>query len=200
MPQKLPPGGKWTPSEYVLLACLMEEMNARYQLTGPSAFNFYGLDQQVPNEIAVYNDKISGIRRIGGLKLILIKVNRKRLGQTQSLPNQSEVRIGTIERVLVDAIYDWSRFGTIPRAYGWVLSYLKKDQKNYSKLVNVALQFGNIAVLRRLGYLFQKGGAKPAILKKIRRGLPTSKGLIPLIPNRKSRGKVDLTWGIIVNE
>ena len=31
-------------------------------------------------------------------------------------------------RTLVDAVYDWSRFGSLPRAYEWVRADLKKKR------------------------------------------------------------------------
>jgi hypothetical protein len=33
----------------------------------------------------------------------------------------------TKTRALVDAVYDWSRYNTLPRAYGWIAETLKKS-------------------------------------------------------------------------
>jgi predicted transcriptional regulator of viral defense system len=201
LPQKLPPGGKWTPSEYILIARFMEEIKAKYQLTGLAAFNFYGLNQQVPNEISVYNDKVSGKRKLGPLTLNLIRVSKRRLGGTRTLsvPGGSQVKVGTLERILVDAIYDWSRFGTLPECYEWVLTLAKNKRIKIPVLADTAIKFGNTGLLRRLGYLLEKNGAPRAVLKEIERKIPKSSGLIPFIPTKKARGTIDRRWGIVFN-
>ena len=54
------PARAWLPSAYYLLAILMQELKAEYQVTGLAAFNFHKLSSQVPNQLTVYNTKISG--------------------------------------------------------------------------------------------------------------------------------------------
>lgn len=58
-PSQIPAAGRWSPGEYVALAKLMEDRGARYQICGPSAFNFHGLDEQVPQITYAYNNRIS---------------------------------------------------------------------------------------------------------------------------------------------
>ena len=60
----------------------MSDKQARYQVTGPIAFNRYGFDEQISSRICVYNEAISGERTIGQIELTLIKVNPERLGDT----------------------------------------------------------------------------------------------------------------------
>jgi len=40
VPSRMPAGGRWTVSGYYLLSKLMEVIKGRYQISGPSAFNF----------------------------------------------------------------------------------------------------------------------------------------------------------------
>ena len=41
VPPRLPLGGTWTPDEATALGALMEDKQARYQITGPNAFQRY---------------------------------------------------------------------------------------------------------------------------------------------------------------
>ena len=89
------------------LANLMEDRGAQYQICGPSAFNFHGLDEQVPQITYAYNNRISGERRVGNLRFSLIKVSDARLGSTTTLELREGVRIlyCSKARTLMDAVY-----------------------------------------------------------------------------------------------
>jgi predicted transcriptional regulator of viral defense system len=82
VPPQLPLGGAWTPGEALALNALMEDRGGRFQICGPNAFNRYGFDNQIPNRIYAYNNRISGKRAIGSVLLMLIKVADERLGET----------------------------------------------------------------------------------------------------------------------
>jgi hypothetical protein len=56
VPPQIPAGGKYIPGSALILQKLMEEEQGRYQICGPSAFNFYGLDDQIPS-VPLYNLK-----------------------------------------------------------------------------------------------------------------------------------------------
>ena len=71
VPRTLPLGGKWSPDEILALSTVMQDVNGRYQICGPNAFNRYGLDEQVPARVYAYNNRISGERSIGAVRLTL---------------------------------------------------------------------------------------------------------------------------------
>jgi len=150
VPARMPAGGRWTVSGYYILSKLMEVIKGRYQISGPSAFNFYGFDDQVPNRIYVYNDRIFGEKEIGGTDFVFIKTDIKRLGSTKSLktPDGIDAVMATKTRALVDAVYDWSRYNTLPRAYGWIAETLKKDPAIVEGLIGDTLQYGNKGTVR----------------------------------------------------
>ena len=56
VPPRIPAGGKYSPGSALVLEKLMEEEQGRYQICGPSAFNFYGLDDQIPSVTYLYNN------------------------------------------------------------------------------------------------------------------------------------------------
>ena len=202
VPRRLPAGGKWSPGEALILAKLMEDREGRYQICGPNAFNFYGFDNQVPNRVFAYNNRISGERTIGGLSLTLIKVSDKRLGAIESLKTPYGVCViySSRARTLMDAVYDWSRFNSIPRAYTWIQSSVGKDPALALELAKVTVRFGNQGTLRRIGWVLQQAEASAEAIDTIKTAIRISSSLVPLIPGRPLKGSVNRDWGLLLNE
>ena len=201
VPPRLPLGGAWTPSETMALNALMADRGGRYQICGPNAFNRYGLDEQVPNRVYAYNTKISGVRTIGAVTLMLIKVAETRLGATEVVRDREggEAVWSSRVRTLVDAVYDWSRFAGLPRGFTWIRQELVARRVAAKQLVATALEFGDRATLRRIGWLLERDGAPPRVLRPLREALPPSAGLIPLDPTAPRRGPADRRWKVVVN-
>lgn len=202
VPLQLPLGGSWSPDEALALNTLMEDRKGRYQISGPNAFNRYGFDPQIPNRVYAYNDRISGERAIGAVRLTLIKVATERLGDTEEARTalgQTAVYCSRT-RTLVDAVYDWSRFNSLPRAFIWTRAELKARRVAANDLVGVTLRYGNVATIRRIGALLEREGADRALLRKLERALEPSASLIPWIPTRPKRGTIDRRWGVVWNE
>ena len=202
VPSRLPPGGKWSPGEFLVLSSLIEDRKGRYQVCGPSAFYRHGWADQIPNRVYAYNNRISGERKIGSIALSLIKVSDKRLGETEvsQTPEGVEAVYCSRIRSLVDAIYDWSRFGSLPRAYQWIRAELAADEKAASRLVKTALDYGNVSTIRRLGKLLELDGVRPSLLRKLEKALSPSSAWIAWVPTKPKRGSIDRRWAIIFNE
>ncbi len=202
VPQRLPPGGKWSPSEFLALATLMKDRNAQYQICGPNAFYRYRWNEQVPNRVYAYNNQISGERKIGPVALTLIKVDSGRLGETDvfQTPDGTEAIYSSRTRSLVDAVYDWSRFGSLPQAYEWIRVELAGDEKSAPRIVRSTLRYGNVGTIRRLGKLLEIEGVEESLLCKLERQISRSTALIPWIPTFPKRGSVDRRWGVLFNE
>jgi predicted transcriptional regulator of viral defense system len=202
VPSRMLAGGRWTVSSYYILSKLMEVIKGRYQISGPNAFNFYGFDDQVPNRIYVYNDRIFGEKEIGGTDFVFIKTDIKRLGSTKNLktPDGIDAVMATKTKALVDAVYDWSRYNTLPRAYGWIAETLKKDPAIIVEdLVGDTLQYGNKGTVKRIGYLLAQLGIAADRLLEMKRKLGSANSLIPWIPGQTAKGSVNKEWGLIVN-
>lgn len=202
VPYKLPLGGKWSPDEILALNTLMDARRGRYQICGPNAFNRYGLDDQIPNRVYAYNNRISGERTIGAVALTLIKVADERLGATeemQTAEGQTAV-YGSRTRTLVDAVYDWSRFNSLPRAYDWIRGELAANRVGAAELVAVALRYGDMGTIRRMGALLEREGVDDALLGKLEGALKPTTSLIPWIPTKPKRGKINRRWGVVLNE
>jgi predicted transcriptional regulator of viral defense system len=200
VPPQLPLGGAWTPGEALALNTLMEDRGGRYQICGPNAFNRYGFDNQIPNRIYAYNNRISGRRTIGSVLLMLIKVADERLGETEEATLDGErVLYSSRVRTLVDAVYDWSRFNSLPRGYEWIRYELKAKRVEARELVKVTLRYGDMGTIRRIGVLLEDERVDSALLRKLNRALNPTSGLIPWIPGRPKRGMVNRRWGVIIN-
>ena len=201
VPSKMPVGGRWAVSGYYLLSKLMIVLNGKYQISGPNAFNFYGFDDQVPNRIYVYNDRMFGEKNIGGTDFVFIKTDSKRLGSTRSLktPDDIDTVIVSKTRALVDAVYDCSRYNTLPRAYGWIAETIKKEPELIDNLIGDTLKYSNKGTTKRIGYLLAQLGITNGRLIEMKLQLSSSKSLIPWIPGRAAKGSVNREWGLIIN-
>ena len=202
VPAQFPLGGVWSPDEVLALNALMEDRAGRYQICGPNAFNRYGFDEQIPTRIYAYNNRISGERTIGAVSLTLIKVADDRLGETEEVrsPEGRSAVYSSRVRTLVDAVYDWSRFNSLPRAYDWIGSDLAAGRVNDKELARVTLRYGDKGTIRRIGLLLERQGAAANLLRKLEGALAPSTGLIPWIPGKPKRGTISRRWGLVVND
>jgi len=202
VPQRLPLGGKWSPAEGLALSALMTSRNARYQICGPNAFSRYGFDDQMPNRVYAYNDRISGERVVGAVALTLIKVDAKRLGETEEARTADgpTTLYSSRERTLVDAVYDWSRFNSLPRAFEWIRADLAGKRVGAADLVRVTLRYGDVGTIRRIGALLEREGVPDTLLRRLERALKPTTGLIAWNPVRPRRGTVDRRWGVVWND
>jgi predicted transcriptional regulator of viral defense system len=202
IPDRLPLGGAWAPGEIQALNALMEDRNGSYQICGPNAFHRYGYDEQIPNRLYVYNNRISGDRKIGSVQLTLIEVSDKRLGETVEVKTaDGETAVySSRERTLFDAVYDWARFDTLPRAYAWIRADLRAGRVGVGILVNTIVRYGDVGTRRRFGFLLEREGCDPKWLAKLDRSLSPSKSSIPWIPKRPKKGKLVHRWGVVDNE
>ncbi len=201
-PAKLPLGGVWTPDDATAVNTLMADRQARYQVTGLSAFNRYGYDEQLPSRITLYNDVLSGDRGIGRVSLTLIKVDEARLGDTEQgdTPSGETLVYSSRVRTLVDAVYDWSRFDSLPRAYDWIRLDIDDGRIRPDDLAKSAVRFSNVGTIRRIGAFMEQMEADERVLRKLQRALTPSTAKIPLIPNRPTRGTLLKRWGVVIND
>jgi predicted transcriptional regulator of viral defense system len=202
VPRELPLGGSWSPDPALALKTLLDDRGGRYQICGPNAFYRYGWDNQVPNGVYAYNDRISGERTVGAVNLILIKVAGDRLGATETVRTRDGDEAVYCSRVrsLVDAVYDWSRFNGLPRAYSWIRADLAERRVTAAELVRVTVRYGDVGTLRRIGALLAREGVAEALLRRLERRLKPTTASIPWIPSLPKRGALEARWGIIWND
>ncbi len=201
VPPKLPLGVKWSPSDILAINTLIEDRNGSYQICGPNAFNRYGFDEQVPTRVYLYNNLLSKERVVGSVSLTLIKVSDDRLGDVEVVETMDGEKgcYASRRRTLLDAVYDWSRFNTLPRAYGWIEREMRSGRVSATDLIEVTLRYGDVGTIRRIGFVLQRLKVPPAKLEALRERLRPTSAFIPLIPGRPSRGSLDRLWGVVIN-
>jgi predicted transcriptional regulator of viral defense system len=180
----------------------MKDLGGRYQVSGPNSFYRYGWTDQVPNRLYAYNDRASGDRQIGAVALTLIKVATGRLGgvETVRTPEGIDIPFASRARSLVDAVYDWSRFDTLPKAFDWIRRDVEEDDAAAADLVRMTAEYGNQGTTRRIGALLERLDVQDALLRRLEAKLRPSSSLIPWIPNREKRGKTNKRWGVVFND
>lgn len=99
----------------------------------------------------------------------------------------------------MDAVYDWARFNSLPRGYGWVRRELDKNRVEPGDLIDMTLRYGDVGTVRRMGVLLEREGVDARLLRKLERKLPRTTGLIPWIPTSPKRGSINRRWGVVVN-
>jgi predicted transcriptional regulator of viral defense system len=206
-PSRLPVGGRWYPGEMLALTTLIKDRDGAYQISGPNTFQRYGWTGQVPNRVYAYNNRISGDRQVGPVSLTLIKVSDDRLGGTEVMrtPDGLDIVYASKARSLVDAVYDWSRFDTLPRAYDWIQREVTSEDGFAAELVQATLRYGNQGTFRRIAATLERLGVPEPLLRRIERALRPSSSFIPLVPTMKKRGKpgkakTSKRWGVVFND
>jgi predicted transcriptional regulator of viral defense system len=180
----------------------MEDQGGSYQISGPSTFYRYGWTEQIPNRVYAYNNRISGDRQVGPVALTLIKVADTRLGGTEVVrtPDGIDVVYASKARSLVDAVYDWSRFDSLPRAYEWIRQEVEKDDGFAPDLIQATIAFGNQGTIRRIGARLEILGVPERLLRRLERVTRPSSSFIPWVPNRRKRGRTNKRWKVVIND
>jgi predicted transcriptional regulator of viral defense system len=208
-PRRLPLGGRWNPGEALALTTLIADRQGTYQISGPNTFQRYGWTEQMPNRVCVYNNRISGDREIGPVSLTLIKVSDDRLGGTEVVRTSDGLDIvyATKARSLVDAVHDWSRFDTLPRAYNWIEREVTSEDGFAAELVQAAIRYGNQGARRRIGVTLarERLAVPEPLLRRLERTLRPTSSFIPMVPTAAKRGKPDKgktnkRWGVVFND
>lgn len=202
VPPTLPPGGRWSPGEFLALTTLVSDREGRYQISGPNTFHRYGWTEQVPNRVYAYNNRLSGDREVGATALTLIKVDDSRLGGTEVVrtPDGIDVVYASRARSLVDAVYDYSRFDSLPAAFSWIRAEVEKSDSFAADLVESAVSYGNQGTIRRVGAALERARAQEGLLRRLERQLSPTSALIPWIPTRPKQGTGSKRWGIVFND
>lgn len=138
---------------------------------------------------------------VGSAALTLIKVTDARLGGTERIktPSGQTAVYSSRARTLVDAVYDWSRFDSLPRAYTWIRDDLAAKRVRPPELVTLTLRYGNRGTTRRIGVLLEQFGVRASQLRQLEGAIERTGSLVPWIPTQPKRGTVSRRWGVVVN-
>jgi hypothetical protein len=98
---------------------------------------------QVSNRLYAYNNRITGERTIGSVAMTFVKLADARLGETEVVETPDGINAVYCSRVrsLVDAVYDWSRFNSLPQGYDWIRTELARDPGIAGEIARVASRY-----------------------------------------------------------
>ena len=203
IPQKIPVNGQYNPSPYLIISKYMRNMDAKFQISGPSIFNLYGYSDQVSSWFTVYNNKVSKEYYIRQYRIDFVKVITKRLGDVKKIVSYDENKLepaltSSPEQTLLDAVYDYKRFGTLPKAYGWISYALRYKKIAPKKLINITLKYGNTMSQKRIGWLLDELEVSKRVTNPLQKKIPQTKFLVPLDP-RNNKGPINKRWNVIEN-
>ena len=202
IPDKLPPGGTWQPSAEVAIFYFLRYKKAQWQETGPGVFQYHGLSEQLANQSFVYNNRVSATRKFGKLEVQFIKVPTSRLGKFEEIHLKGEPfalrRIASLPRAVFDAIYDYNRFGSMARAFRWI-EHRCTNPGFVKELIDCAIEHGNVASRRRIGWILSSCGIGKKPLHALRTSLRPTRSYIPVDPGKLSRGRINKEWGVLDN-
>ena len=204
VPQRIPFGGSWSPSPYLIINKYMQNTGANFYISGQTVFNLYGYSDQLSSWFTVYNDKISKKMYILQYHLDFTKVVSSRLGAIKKMKSYIDdgkfiwARHGSPEQVILDAVCDYKKYGTLPKAYNWIADSLRDKKINPRRLVDVAIKYGNTMSQKRIGWILDKLKVSKRITNSLQKKISNTKFLIPLDPKNR-RGFTNKKWGVIEN-
>lgn len=202
LPEKIPAGGFWRPNDYLIITKYMGLHKANYFMGGLIAFSHHRFSTQIPNQLTVYNDKISGLKKFGKLAVWFIKIDSRRIIGFDKLiipsTNQQTVNIAKLARTILDAIIDWKRYQILPEAYEWLKKHYP-DKEFLKDFIELTSKLANNNALRRIGFYLEQLGADEKTLAPLSKKIKPTKAWIALIPNKNRKGKTNKKWRVIDN-
>ena len=205
IPKKIPSKGLWSPSPDLVIKKYMENAGAtKFYISGPAVFNKYGYTDQLSSWFTIYNDKISKKMYILQYHLDFTKVVSARLGAVKKIKSYTDdgkfiwASYSSPEQAILDAVYDYKKFGTLPKVYDWIADSLRNRKINPRKLIDVTIKYGNKISQKRIGWTLDKLKAPKKIVSLLQKKLSKTNFLTPLNPKNR-KGSINRKWGVIEN-
>ena len=205
VPKKIPAKGVWSPSPYLVINKYMENAGAeKFYISGPAVFNQYGYTDQLSSWFTIYNDKISKRMYVLQYRLDFTKVVSNRLGTVKKVKAYTEsgqyvwARFSSPEQALLDAVYDYKKFGTLPKAYNWIAKALKNKKINSKKMIDISLKYGNKISQKRIAWILDQLKTPQKNLNLLQKKVSNPNFLTPLNPKNR-KGPINKKWNIIEN-
>ena len=204
VPPRIPFNGSWAPSPYLIINKYMQNKGAKFYISGQAVFNLYGYSDQLSAWFTVYNNKVSKKMYILQYHLDFTKVVPSRLGAIKKMKSYVDdskfvwARHGSPEQVILDAVYDYKKYGTLPKAYEWIADSLRNKKINSRKLIDVAIKYGNTISQKRIGWALDKLKVSKRITNPLQKKVSDTGFLTPLNPKNR-RGFINKKWGVIEN-
>ena len=181
-----------TVHSFVIASYLVEP----YYISHWSALNYHGLTEQTPPAVYVASTKPRSRRRILDTEFIFVKVaERKMFGVDEIKIEDSSVNISTPEKTVVDCLDHPEHCGGIEQAARAI--FFEHGSLDFKKIIDMAKQMSNGAILKRLGYLLEN---LKLVSYSDMLGRPMlSEGYARLDTKLPREGRINERWKIVVN-
>lgn len=186
-PMKSGAKGEWSEEAMALLSSMMGD--APYYISFWAALNFHMLTEQIPIAVQVASTKRMRAFDAFGTKFSFVKVKKLGEWKIEKIAGK-EVKIATVEQVIVDCLAHPKYSGGIPGACKAI--WEARGKLDYGHL-EASAGGANSAVARRLGYLLEL-----LKLRQIKMGKPLGLRWLDPSAEKKEIG-ISKKWGLKIN-
>lgn len=173
------------------------EMVQPYYIGFWSALNHYGLSDQIPNATFVAVTSARKPVKVLNSEYVFVQLNKKKfIGITKTEVAGKRIAISSKEKSVADCLDHPEYAGGIDEVARAL--FFSADEIDFLKLRDFALRMGNMAVLKRLGFILESAGLLQkhgSFLEKI----TLSKGYSLLDTLSPAAGVHNARWGLIIN-
>jgi len=187
--------GEWTEHEFIIASYLIEP----YYIGFRSALNYYGYTEQVSRTvfIASTHRKMKPELDISGVVYRFVYMSEgKFFGDTEVILDGYGIRISEREKTIADCLDRLEYCGGVSEV-AKALSY-GREEFDLVKMAHYAVNYGNTAVIKRLGYLLELLGFEADEAISLLRNNLTS-GYSPLDTLAPRKGSHIQRWQLLVN-
>jgi len=135
---------------------------------GRTAAEHWDLTEQMFNDIVVITSQSvrQKTQRLHGTTFTIKHIAPTKIFGTKTLwRERSKVQISDLERTIVDMLDDPALGGGIQHVADCLAQYLKRNDRNDTRLIAYAEQLGNGAVFKRLGYLVENNASAAQLVE-----------------------------------
>jgi len=145
----------WTLDNFMIIDYLLKE---DYYIGLYNAFNLHGFTEQIPTKMFIFNTKYSGDKQILNYRFRFFKVKKEKLfGIFKNKYPYSDK-----ERTIIDALDYNVYLGVLSE----VIDRIKTEGYNKQKLIDYAIKYNSIKVMKLIGILTNSSKIEAFLKKK----------------------------------
>ena len=141
---------------------------------GRTAAEHWNLTEQMFRDIVVMTSRVvrqKNQRRHGALFSVTHVRPERIFGTTSVWRGKSRIAVADVHRTIVDIVADPELGGGIQHVADCLAVYLKSNDRDDDLLIRYAVQLGNGAAFKRLGFLAERNAAGAELLRSCRQHL-----------------------------
>lgn len=202
VPLRAGAGHHWAESALVIAEALAP---SEHYISFWAALAFYGLTDQVPNNVTVVikTGRSRSVEYAGVLYQFVVRNAKYFSGTVKEVVGsttgaQIEVTLASPEKAVLDSLDDEDLAGGLPEVLRALRRGVDQNTIDIDRMVKIALLFPTAATVMRLGYIWERldlGGDVSPLLQRRPRGAPAR--LRPLSPT--AEWGLDRRWNLKLN-